>query len=244
MVGESYHSDQLERISGPEAAGEKQLVAELRREPRNPDDRDAIQVLINGGLVGYIPKEDAPDYQPELKAVESWGYTAQCPARLWWRREQHELVASVSLNLAEPGRIVSIVPRPVGELVLPPSRWFQVSGEAEHMDMLVPLLNRAYFPGRAFAYAQLELVDRTGPRSVIPIVVVRIGGGVVGELSRQTSARLKALLEPLRDAQVACYAEAELTGNALAAEVRVSLTMPEELRAGFVQQVEARLGRS
>ncbi|KIQ64638.1 hypothetical protein TR51_10430 [Kitasatospora griseola] len=184
VVGESYHSDQLERISGPEAAGEKQLVAELRREPRNPHDRDAIQVLIDGGLVGYVPKEDAPDYQRELKAVESWGYAAQCPARLWWRREQHELVASVSLDLAEPGRIVSIVPRPVGELVLPPSRWFQVGGEAEHMDMLVPLLDRAYFPGRAFAYALLELVDRMGPRSVIPIVVVRIGGGAVGVLSR------------------------------------------------------------
>lgn len=96
VAGESYHDVELRRIAGPEPSGEKLLVAELRREPRNPHDRDAIQVVIDGGLVGYIPREDAGAYQPELKAVESWGYSAQCLARLWWRREQWDFVASVS----------------------------------------------------------------------------------------------------------------------------------------------------
>ncbi|MGW4891323.1 HIRAN domain-containing protein [Kitasatospora sp. NPDC004240] len=239
VVGESYHDVELSRLAGPEPAGEKLLVAELHREPRNPHDRDAIQVIIDEGLVGYLPREHAPAYQPELKAVESWGYIAQCPARLWWRREQQDFTARVSLDMAEPGRLVPIVQAPADQLVLPPGRWFQVGKEAEHMDVLVPLLDRAYFPGRAFAHAQLNLVDRPGPRSVISIVVVLIDGGVVGELSRQTSARLKPLLERLRDKRVPCYAEAELTGNTLAAEVRVSLTMPEELLPEFVRRVDA-----
>ncbi|MFJ1708436.1 HIRAN domain-containing protein [Kitasatospora sp. NPDC088346] len=244
VAGESHHSDQLEKIAGPEAAGEKRLMAELRREPRNPHDRDAIRVLLDGQLVGYVPRADAPAYQEELKEVESWGRSAQCPARLWWRREQQELVACVSLDLAEPGSIVPLVRAPEGELVVPAGRWFQVTGEDKHMDVLVPLLERAYFPGRAFAYARLDLVDRAGPRSVTPIVVVRIGDGVVGELSRQTSEKMRRLLGPLRDARADCYAEAELTGNSLAAEVRVSLTMPEELPPDFVQSVTAKLGQS
>lgn len=111
------------------------------------------------------------------------------------------------------------------------------------MDVLVPLLDMAYVPGRAFAHAQLELVDRPGPRSLTSIAVVLIDGGEAGELSRQTSARLKPLLGRLRDARVSCYAEAELTGNPLAAEVRVSLTMPEELSPEFVRRVDAAVGR-
>ncbi|MFD0274654.1 HIRAN domain-containing protein [Kitasatospora sp. NPDC127111] len=239
VAGESYHDVELRRIVGPEPAGEKLMVAELRREPRNPHDRNAIRVLIDGNLVGYIPREEAPAYQPELEAVESWGYPAQCPARVWWRRDQWDFVASVSLDMAEPGRLVPLARAPEGQLLMPPGRWFQVSGEAEHMDVLLPLLGRAYFPGKAFAHARLELIDRPRPRSAGWAVQVLIDGDVVGELSAQTSSRLRRLLGPLRDAQVPCYAEAELTGNSLAVEVRVSLTMPEELSQEFVKRVDA-----
>jgi hypothetical protein len=244
VVGESHYGAQLSRLAGREREGEREVVAQLRREPSNRYDRNAVQVLIDGCLVGHLPREDAPSYHAELQVVEGWRRAATCRARLWWRREPDRLFASVSLDLAKPGQLVPICwPDPAARhVVMPAGRWHQITGEAEHMDVLAPLLARAYIPGSAFAYASLYLVDRARARSMAHIAVVRVEGKDVGELSKQVSAKLVPLLAPLRAAQATCYAEVELTGNALAVEGRVSLTMPEGLPPSFVQQVQALAG--
>lgn len=241
VVGESHYGAQLSRVAGRERGGEREVVAQLRREPSNRYDRNAVQVLIDGCLVGYLPREDAPSYHAELRVVEGWQRAATCRARLWWQREPDGLFASVSLDLAEPGHLVPICwPDPAAQhVVMPAGRWYQIADESAHMDVLAPLLARVYVPGRAFAYASLHLVDRARARSTAQVAVVRIEGRDVGELSKQISARLVPLLAPLAAAQASCYAEAELTGNALAVEGRVSLTMPESLPQSFVQQVQA-----
>ncbi|MFD5792452.1 HIRAN domain-containing protein [Streptomyces diastatochromogenes] len=239
VVGESFYGAHLSRVAGREEEGERKVFAELRREPSNRHDSNAVQVLIDGGVVGHLPREDAPLYQPELKAVESWGRPAMCRARLWWRREsRREVFASVSLDLARPGELLPIASpdTSVPHVTVPAGRSYQV--KVDHSEVLAGLLAQAYVPGKALAYASLHLVERAGPRSTTQIVVVRIGDVEVGGLSKQTSAKLTALLAPLRDAQVKCYAEASLTGNAIAAEVRVYLTMPENLPPEFVRQVQ------
>ncbi|MER7840957.1 hypothetical protein ABTY98_34970 [Streptomyces sp. NPDC096040] len=145
----------------------------------------------------------------------------------------------VFADIARPGELLPIASpdASVPHLVIPTRRWYRV--KTEDSSVLAGLLAKAYVPGKAFAYASLHLVERVGPRSTTQIVVVRIGDLEAGELSKQTSAKLVPLLAPLRGARVACYAEASLTGNAIAAEVRVQLTMPEDLPQEFVGRVQA-----
>ena len=243
VVGESHYGVHLNKVAGREPEGEREVFAELRREPSNRHDRNAVQVLIDGGVVGHLPREDAPSYQPELTAMEGWGRPMICRARLWWRREsRREVFASVSLDIARPGELLPIASpdASIPHLVIPTRRWYRV--KIEDSSVLAGLLAKAYVPGKAFAYASLHLMERAGPRSTTQIVVVRIGDVEAGELSKQMSAKLVPLLAPLRDARVTCYAEASLTGNAIAAEVRVQLTMPEDLPQEFVGRIQSIIG--
>jgi hypothetical protein len=75
VVGMKYHNKQLnfsiDKESKWEGEGDYvgyQIVNEitLRREPNNKYDKHAIQVLMDGNLIGYIPKEDAPMISKEM----------------------------------------------------------------------------------------------------------------------------------------------------------------------------------
>ena len=48
-------------------------VARLVRDPNNRYDRNAVQVLIHGRLVGYLPRDEAENAQPWLKRIERTG---------------------------------------------------------------------------------------------------------------------------------------------------------------------------
>jgi hypothetical protein len=68
VVGESRYQDALWMIVGgrrPDAV-RYQALALLRPEPDNPYDQNAIQVIVEGHLVGYLSREDAALYQPGL----------------------------------------------------------------------------------------------------------------------------------------------------------------------------------
>jgi hypothetical protein len=71
IVGESHYQEWLETIAGPkcEEGCEKEVAVELRAEPRNPFDANAIQVLILDGVVGYIPRPAAAVLAPMLSEM-------------------------------------------------------------------------------------------------------------------------------------------------------------------------------
>lgn len=148
----------------------------MRREPTNRHDANAIQVLIDGQLVGHLPREDAARYQPPLQMVEGRGQLATCAARLWWSKEDGDFIASVSLDLAEPAELIHVnSPTSDGQLVvLPAGRPYQVSGTAEHLDVLAPLIARAYIPGSVAMYGTLRATARKGTRTTSHIVTVHI----------------------------------------------------------------------
>lgn len=58
VVGEQYHQAELDAVTGG-TRGEQgvwiEKVAELRPEPSNPHDPNAVMVLIEGQHVGYLP---------------------------------------------------------------------------------------------------------------------------------------------------------------------------------------------
>jgi predicted Zn-ribbon and HTH transcriptional regulator len=70
VVGESHYQDVLWRCVGGDD-GERvrcQVEAVLIHEPTNPHDGNAIAVLIEGEVVGYLCREDAAVYLPGLRA--------------------------------------------------------------------------------------------------------------------------------------------------------------------------------
>ena len=77
--GESYREDAIRRLV--DVSGAEQLASDrcrcelevcLRREPTNPVDPNAVQVLsCSGELLGYIARERAPDYSRVLRSVET-----------------------------------------------------------------------------------------------------------------------------------------------------------------------------
>jgi hypothetical protein len=71
VVGESHRQEELWRIVGGRRAEYVRLDihAVLVPNPHNPYDPNAIEVRINGSLVGYLSREDATHYRPGLVHV-------------------------------------------------------------------------------------------------------------------------------------------------------------------------------
>jgi len=81
VVGESYRQDRLWAACGGTPGGERvrhEVIAVLVPEPQNPVDPYAIAVHIGDGLVGYVPRDLAPEYGPGLHALMAGcgGYVA------------------------------------------------------------------------------------------------------------------------------------------------------------------------
>lgn len=77
VVGESNYQPALSQL-----ARGNQLVsvtAELRREPNNKYDTNAVQVIVARQLVGYLPRELAAGWSP---ALEKFRKAFTCPGEL------------------------------------------------------------------------------------------------------------------------------------------------------------------
>jgi HIRAN domain len=56
----------------PEAPASPGQPLELRRDPGNEHDANAIEVLAGGEVVGFVPRELAAELAPELDADRPW----------------------------------------------------------------------------------------------------------------------------------------------------------------------------
>jgi hypothetical protein len=238
VVGESHYEKALRKLAG-HGTGERDIIATLQPDPGNRYDPNAVKVLIDGEQVGFLPKEDAPDYGPLLSEVARRGGTAAAAGRLWWSADPDWFNASVSLDVHEPALALFI--NEIGEqtprIVLPAGSNYQVTGESEHLAHLAGVLARAYVPGKAAAYATLGVTTVSTSRTSTDVVAVFVDGGLAGTLSKQTSAKLLPLVAPMATRGIPVWCEATLTGNALAVEMTVSVTPVEQLPADLVAEV-------
>jgi len=71
VVGESHYQDDLWRLAGGFSTERIRcaVIAVLIPEPDNPHDSNAVKVLIDGYLVGYLSREDALVYLPGLRRL-------------------------------------------------------------------------------------------------------------------------------------------------------------------------------
>ncbi|OWU80448.1 HIRAN domain-containing protein [Phaeobacter sp. 22II1-1F12B] len=68
IVGESHYQDNLHMICGGYSPNGHELYcsAELRHEPSNPVDSNAVAVYIRGRKVGFVPAYIAPEISAAL----------------------------------------------------------------------------------------------------------------------------------------------------------------------------------
>ena len=112
VVGEVHYQASLKALSArhTESGGNTiyRGLAALRPEPTNPHDANAIQVLVDGNLVGYLDRDTAGKLQSSLIDIEKrLGVYAVVPCRIsgGGRRSNGEAVPlGVVLNFA-PGQI-------------------------------------------------------------------------------------------------------------------------------------------
>jgi hypothetical protein len=93
VVGESFHVDALDRVTGG-GVGEHEFTAQLVREPSNAHDRNAIKVVVENEHVGYLSRENAGRFCDGLDAV---GGRATCGAVI--RREDEPRPWNVVLQV-------------------------------------------------------------------------------------------------------------------------------------------------
>lgn len=83
VVGESHYQHALKKIAGPESRGGKQHVCDAMvvHQPDNRHDGNACAVVIEGLLVGYLPRSEAKTLVSVIKSKEEpSGFAVQCKA--------------------------------------------------------------------------------------------------------------------------------------------------------------------
>ena len=101
VKGMFYHQSSLKQITKGQRSGEHILRATLRHDALNKFDSNAIEVLIDGCLIGFIPKENTSRYVIAFKSYSSKGEPLSCDARVTWKTTADGIDADVRLDIGE-----------------------------------------------------------------------------------------------------------------------------------------------
>lgn len=125
VVGEAYYQESLDQVCGgrTEDGHARECTATLVPEPRNPYDRNAVGVWIDGRQVGHLSREDALRYKPVVRRLAANGEIGACAALIlggWARRLGDVGHYGVTLSLASPGDCLKALD---GENTVWPDPW-------------------------------------------------------------------------------------------------------------------------
>lgn len=204
---------------------------ELVPEPDNPfsTSGSAISVRADDRTVGYIPSADSHAWAGVVRRVVASGLIPVVPGRVYafmakqwdtWDEDgapPKDFAAKVQIKLSDPNSALPINnPPDVPYTMLPRSGVIQVTKEELHSDALLKMVPRT---GHGFFFATLHERDASGGAG--SVVEVRIDDECVGQLTAQTSLKFLPLIRHLhgRGLVTACWAD--ITGSAVAAEVRI-----------------------
>lgn len=111
-----------DRVDAPGANGtvEHQTTALLVPQPRNTHDANAIRIVTNGLLVGYLSRTRAKTYSPLLSRYAKNGLIFEVPLRLRWtsaqpgdEKQRNALELAISLgSLDKLERALEELPEP------------------------------------------------------------------------------------------------------------------------------------
>ena len=82
VVGVSHYQRPLVEIAGEPGGGRVRhpVTAALEPEPSNPHDPNAIKVLVQDRLVGYLSRDDALRYGPAVRLLREHDRVLVCDA--------------------------------------------------------------------------------------------------------------------------------------------------------------------
>lgn len=105
VYGTQHHAAALLRLlrAGTEPA-ERDVTLELRREPTNRYDRNAVALYAGSDLVGYMPRELAPSWSRFVEGHNAAGRRVAVSARVWGVRDIRRLYLAVPNDPADYAR--------------------------------------------------------------------------------------------------------------------------------------------
>ena len=110
IAGESHYQEHLEALCGGRKPGGHALEVTglLVREPENPHDANAIRVEIDGGTVGYIPRDDAEDFAEMLDEMPLAVISVRAKIVGGWEDARGQGHFGVRLDIAVPLELAAI----------------------------------------------------------------------------------------------------------------------------------------
>jgi hypothetical protein len=105
VVGERSYQRDLASLAAALKTGPDDLsvdtVARMVREPNNRYDRNAVQVLIHGRVVGCLSRDDAEGAQPWLKRLEPIGMPVFVLATIGGGRDRGGYLSPIGVTIEE-----------------------------------------------------------------------------------------------------------------------------------------------
>ena len=223
VVGESNYVDNIRKIARGKT--ESFSNATLVLEPSNRYDKNAVRVDISGLTVGYISKDEALNYHPLLKFLNSSGTNMTFPSRMYWDGEE---VGSVSLQIDEPEFVVVVNANnlPANAVRWPYGGRVQVTKESDHASAIGKILDLAYVEGRCAAFLELRCEEEVPGKQVVSVY---FSDEKVGELSSQMGKKFWPGLVGVCSSGKPLVVSAQVVGNSLVAEIVLLMKAPVEL---------------
>lgn len=243
VEGEFARTEAIERVIGRKLKTNQEvelveLVAELRPEPANPYDTNAVMVLIKGWHVGYLGRDDAAQYQAPLARLVAAGVAPTVKARLWaaaredWKNGGTKLNARVTLAIGQPDRLAPMNNPPSAPYSLIPwGSGLQVTGEEHHLDALSDFITPS---GDGIAIATLHALSVPAPKGTTKEVTeVRLDGERIGQMTPGSSVHFLPTIKHLADQGRVAAGWVRVKGSAVAAQAVLQATKAHELPADW-----------
>jgi len=228
VVGESFHGPAIRAMFGsgklPEDGSELLTDVHLVHNYLNVQDRNAVEVHGETGLLGHLSREDAARYAPVIDNLQGRGLIATTNARVWgrdgtnWETGKPAFVGSVRVDLPEPHMMFPHnQPPPEAHQLLPCGSAIRVTTVVDnYREATGPYLCSA---GECWVYATIREVVDQGPRTSKQLAEVRIDGRSVGRLTPKMSSDMLPAVQFLSERGFATAVRAIVKGNQLKSEV-------------------------
>lgn len=198
-------------------------------------DGDRFGCFFKGVLLGYLDETVTANYRSELNALRGRDVIVQFPIQGGWNLYEGEMGQSwtrayFTVMLPPPGHVIPrTAPPAMTHVLLPPGTRVKVTKTEAHIDALRPWLSD---DGEAPVHATLHPdLDRLGK-----VLLVRIDGRVVGELTDRMGEQYLPLVAAFSDAGVTTTSRAVVTGNGLAAGVVLYPARPSEITNAWIRE--------
>ncbi|GEE00973.1 hypothetical protein nbrc107696_14190 [Gordonia spumicola] len=241
VAGARHYRQSIERLFSPawnRDGEELRTDVELVPEPDNEYDSNAVAVCVDGSRLGHLPAEVASRWVRTIRRITDSDCTATTSGRIYlseqddwsdWSATTPSKRIFVRFDILLPEDPNDAIPLndppPSPHILLPKGGIVQVTKEAEYFDTLHEHVPES---GHGLLYATLHRDSSTTSRSSRAVVAVHIDGEKIGELTPAMSAKFLPMIDHLSARTVIPACWADITGSAVAAEVRIDAVKAHE----------------